>query len=244
MPEFSVARKPSRQQSKRWPGIAGWRFAFYAVAVVCIAVTGVRALVADIFYIPSGSMEPLLEEDDRVFVSRTDYVFGEIRRGDVVVFDGRGSFAPLGEGGIRQTVEDLGHFFGVGTSETTYVKRVIGAGGDTVACCDSTGRVTVNGNAIEEPYVFPMDAASETDFEVVVPEGKLWLMGDHRSESFDSRSLLGAPGGGLVSEERVIGRATHLIWPFDRSTPIARPADVPQSAGSTPHAQQRITDNG
>lgn len=239
MPESSVVRKASRQQSKRWPGIAGWRFAFYSVAVVCVVVLGVRALLADVFYIPSGSMEPLLAEEDRVLVSRTDYVFGEIRRGDVVVFDGRGSFAPLGEGGVRQVASDLAHFFGVGTSDTTYVKRVIGVGGDTVACCDTTGRVSVNGNASEEPYVFPGDAASESNFEVMVPEGKLWLMGDHRSESFDSRSLLGAPGGGLVSEERVIGRATYVMWPFKRSTSIARPADGSSSAESTPNVQQR-----
>lgn len=239
MPESSVVRKASRQQSKRWPGIAGWRFVFYTVAVVCVAVIAVRALLADVFYIPSGSMEPLLEEDDRVLVSRTDYVFGEIRRGDVVVFDGRGSFASLGEGGLRQMLVDTAHFFGLGASETTYVKRVIGTGGDTVACCDSAGRLIINGNAIEEPYVFPMDAASEMEFEVVVPEGKLWLMGDHRSESFDSRGLLGAPGGGLVSQERVIGRATHVLWPFERFAAIPRPADYPRSAGPTLNAQQR-----
>lgn len=239
MPDFSVARKASRQQSKRWPGKAGWRFAFYAVAVACVAVIAVRALLADVFYIPSGSMEPLLEEDDRVLVSRTDYVFGEIKRGDVVVFDGRGSFAPLGEDGLQQTLTDTAHFFGVGVSETTYVKRVIGTGGDTVGCCDSAGRLAVNGNAIEEPYVFPMDASSETEFEVLVPAGKLWLMGDHRSESFDSRGLLGAPGGGLISEERIIGRTTHVLWPFERSTAVPRPADSLPSAGPTPNAQQR-----
>ncbi|GAB3546512.1 hypothetical protein GCM10027404_07040 [Arthrobacter tumbae] len=239
MPESSAGRKASRQQSKRWPGITGRRFAFYSVAFVCVAVVAVRALLADIFYIPSGSMEPLLEEDDRVLVSKIDYLFGDIKQGDVVVFDGRGSFASLGEGGLRQTLGDTAHFFGVGVSETTYVKRVIGTGGDTVACCDSAGRLSVNGNAIAEPYVFPMDAASETEFEVVVPDGKLWLMGDHRSESFDSRGLLGAPGGGLVSQERVIGRATHVLWPFDRFTAIPRPADSLPLAGSTPNAQQR-----
>jgi signal peptidase I len=239
MPESSVVRRTSRQHSKRWPGSAGRRFVLYAVAVVCVAVIAVRALLADVFYIPSGSMEPLLEEEDRVLVSRTDYTFGEIKRGDVVVFDGRGSFAPLGEGGIGQFLSDTAHFFGVGTSETTYVKRVIGTGGDVVACCDPAGLVTVNGNPVDEPYVFPMDAASDFGFEVVVPEGKLWLMGDHRSESFDSRGLLGAPGGGFVSEERVIGRATHLLWPFDRSTAIPRPAESSPSAGPIPAAQQR-----
>ncbi|GAA2175670.1 hypothetical protein GCM10009784_19000 [Arthrobacter parietis] len=239
MPEFSDGRKPSRQPPKRWPGITGRRFAFCAVAFVCVAVVAVRALLADIFYIPSGSMEPLLEENDRVLVSKTDYVFGDIKRGDVVVFDGRGSFAPLGEGGLQQAISDAAHFFGVGVSGTNYVKRVIGTSGDTVVCCDSAGRLSVNGNAIAEPYVFPMDEPSDTQFEVAVPEGKLWLMGDHRSESFDSRGLLGAPGGGLVSQERVIGRATHVLWPFDRFTAIPRPADSSSSARLSPNAQQR-----
>lgn len=230
MPELSVERKASRQHTKRWPGSAGWRFVFYFVALACVTVIGMRALVADVFYIPSASMEPLLREGDRVLVSRTDYRFGGVQRGDVVVFDGRGSFAPLGEDGWRQAMGDAAHFFGVGALETVYVKRVIGIGGDTVACCDGTGRLKVNGNPLEEPYVFPGDAPSELEFEVVVPEGKLWLMGDHRSESFDSRSLLGAPGGGLVSEERLIGRAVRLVWPFERAEPIIhRPADrLPQ----------------
>lgn len=225
MPELSVKRKASRQHTKRWPGNAGWRFVFYAVAFACIAVIAVRALVADVFFIPSESMAPLLVEHDRVLVSRTDYSFGEVRRGDVVVFDGRGSFAPIGEDGPQQALADAAHFFGVGARETVFVKRVIGVGGDTVACCDSAGRVEVNGNAIEEPYVFPEDAPSDIEFEVVVPEGRLWLMGDHRSESFDSRGLLGAPGGGLVPEERVIGRATRILWPFDRFASIPRPSD-------------------
>lgn len=238
MPDSSVERKSFRQ-SKRWPGIAGWRFAVFAVALVCVSVIALRALVVEVFYIPSGSMEPLLEQGDRVLVSRTDYVFGDIQRGDVVVFDGRGSFAPLGESGLEQTLTGAAHFFGIGSTDTTYVKRVIGKGGDTVACCDTDGRMTVNGNAISESYVFTTDAASDVEFEVVIPEGKLWLMGDHRSESFDSRALLGAPGGGLVSEDRVIGRAVRVLWPLERSTAIPRPADRPPSAGSAPHVQQR-----
>ncbi|GAB3531664.1 signal peptidase I [Arthrobacter tecti] len=227
MPEFFVPRKKTRQPTKRRPGTSGWRFVFYAVALACLAIVTVRALLVDIFYIPSGSMEPLLGAGDRVLVSRTDYVFGEIKRGDVVVFDGRGSFAPLGPGGFEQALTDTMRFFGVGDTETVYVKRVVGVGGDLVACCDSSGRVTINGNALEEPYVFPMNAPSEMKFEVAVPEGKLWLMGDHRSESFDSRSLLGAPGGGLVSEERVIGRAISVVWPPVDAATIPRPAGAP-----------------
>ncbi len=237
MPECPVNRKELRQHPKRRPGKSGWRFVLYSVALAILVLVGVRALLVDVFYIPSGSMEPLLETGDRVVVSRADYVFGEIERGDVVVFDGRGSFSPLGPGGFAEAAADAARFFGIGQTDTVYVKRVLGAAGDTVACCDAEGRVTVNGNGINEPYVFPSDAPSDTNFEVVVPKGKLWLMGDHRSESFDSRDLLGAPGGGLVSEDRIIGRAIGVIWPFERLSGIPRPGDAPSSSGTFLNAQ-------
>ena len=80
----------------------------------------------------------------------------------------------------------------------------------------------MNGQPIREPYLFPGDTGSETPFDVVVPEGRLWLLGDHRSDSADSRTLLGAPGGGLIPEERVIGRAQRILWPFERSSGIER----------------------
>lgn len=211
-----------------------------AFAVVLSAI--IRATLVDVFYIPSNSMEPLLMEGDRVLVSRTDSVSGEIRRGDVVVFDGRGSFAPIDDGGstVNDILGTLGQWLGVAGSDTVYVKRVIGIGGDVVRCCaEPGGPVTVNGNPLEEPYVFPTDAPSETRFEVQVPQGKLWMMGDHRSASFDSRSLLGAPGGGLVSTDRVIGRALFILWPPDRAGHIPRPDNPENTAAHPPGTQGR-----
>lgn len=207
--------------TKRRLRFAGWRFVLCALTAAVILTALVRAFIVDLYYIPSESMQPLLEPGDRVLVNRLD---GEVRRGDVIVFDGRGSLAPLDSGRppLAEAAHTAGRWLGLAGSDTAYVKRVIGVPGDRVSCCGPDGRITVNGEPIEEPYLYPGDAPSETAFDVVVPEGRLWLLGDHRAESADSRSLLGAPGGGLVSEERVIGRAQRIVWPFERSTQIGR----------------------
>ncbi|YCH08372.1 signal peptidase I [Arthrobacter sp. alpha11c] len=216
--------------SERQPRKQGWRFVLLAL-VLAVAISGlVRSLWIDVYYIPSESMEPLLGTGDRILVSRTAFTAETIQRGDVVVFDGRGSFAPLtsGRGPLVDAAAAASQWFGLTGSDTTYVKRVIGVPGDHVQCCSSEGSLTVNGQVLEEPYVYPGDEPSKQKFDVVVPEGRLWLMGDHRSRSADSRGLLGAPGGGMVPVDRVIGRPVQIIWPLDRF------AEVPRSAQAEP----------
>ncbi|MFW0772206.1 signal peptidase I [Paenarthrobacter nitroguajacolicus] len=214
--------------SERQPRKQGWRFVLLAL-VLAVAISGlVRSLWLDVYYIPSESMEPVLAEGDRILVSRTAFNTEPIRRGDIVVFDGRGSFAPLssGQSPFVDAVSAVSQWFGLTGSDTTYVKRVIGVGGDNVQCCDAAGRLTVNGQVLEEPYLYSGDEPSKQKFDVVVPDGRLWLMGDHRSRSADSRGLLGAPGGGMVPVDRVIGRPVQIVWPLDRFAEMPRSAQA------------------
>ncbi|MBT2364643.1 signal peptidase I [Streptomyces sp. ISL-10] len=172
------------------------------------------------FQIPSSSMEPALQVGDRVLVNKLAYRFGSRpARGDVVVFDGRGSFVPeeLMENPVSSVVREGLAVLGLAEpAETDFVKRVVGTGGDRVVCCDTEGRVEVNGVPVDERYLHPDGVPSEVAFDIVVPEGALWVMGDHRSASRDSRDHLGEPGGGMVPVDKVIGRADWIGWPMRR----------------------------
>ncbi|NUP73893.1 MAG: signal peptidase I [Sinomonas sp.] len=209
-------------RSERRPRLLGWRSALLGVFAALIIWGLIRALIVDFYYIPSGSMEPLLQPGDRIAVARTAFANRAVQRGDVVVFDGRGSFAPLdsGRGWLLDAVQGAGEWLGLVPNETVYVKRVLGVAGDHVMCCTSGGQLAVNGTPLDEPYIYPGDAPSAVRFDVVVPAGRLWLLGDHRADSADSRSLLGAPGGGLVRADRVIGEPISILWPLDRLGPV------------------------
>jgi signal peptidase I len=209
--------RPPRDRTAR-----SWSRELLVLVGIALAVTlVVRLFVVQAFYIPSGSMEPTLHVGDRVLVSKLSYRFGDVSRGDVVVFDGRGSFAPVdaGEGGdgvLSRVGRSVGAFLGVAPSERDFVKRVVGLPGDHVVCCDARGRLTVNDRPVDEPYLYPGDAASGQGFDVVVPRDRLWVMGDHRSDSADSRAHLGDPGGGTVPLDRVIGKVLVRFWPPGR----------------------------
>ncbi|MFI8131002.1 signal peptidase I [Streptomyces diastaticus] len=191
IPEEPGAEEGSR--SSRPSRLPGGRFTA-GLAVCVVFVLLFSAFVLQPFQIPSRSMEPALRVGDRILVNKLAYRFGdEPRRGDVVVFDGT-------------------EYFGEGD----FVKRVVGTGGDRVVCCDARGRLAVNGTVVDESYLPPGDRASSVPFDVVVPTGRLFLLGDHRSDSRDSRDRLGSPGGGMLPVEQVIGRAQWVGWPLSR----------------------------
>ncbi|MGW3122615.1 signal peptidase I [Streptomyces sp. NPDC001107] len=173
-----------------------------------------NAFVVQPFQIPSGSMENGLRIGDRVLVNKLAYRFGaEPRRGDVVVFDGTGYFG-----------------------NADYIKRVVGVGGDRVVCCDKEGRIEVNGRPVDESsFLHPGDSPSTVSFHVAVPDGTLFVLGDHRSDSSDSRDHLGSPGGGMIPLSDVIGRADWIVWPTAHWTRLQRPgayARVPAADGA------------
>ena len=176
------------------------------VLVVVVLLLAGRLFVAQPYVIPSDSMEPTLQTGDRILVETVDP--SRVQRGDVVVFDGRA--------------------FG---GDDDYVKRVIGVGGDEVACCGRDGRLTLDGTPVNEPYVQPGDVPSKLRFDVRVPPGRLWVMGDHRDDSGDSRAHLGDPGGGMVPVEDVVGRVVWRYWPPADFGSVPRAAAEPVAAG-------------
>ena len=178
-------------------------------------------------------MENTLEINDRVLVNKLVYDVRSIHRGDIVVFNGDGSWdpgtAPRDTNFVVKFAQGFASMFGFGHPGDILIKRVIGLPGDKVACCDAQGRVTVNGVPLtEQSYLYPGDAPSEIRFNIVVPPGRLWVMGDHRLISDDSRNHLGQPGGGTVPENAVIGRAFVIIWPISRWRILPIPATFEQ----------------
>ncbi|MFB4293964.1 signal peptidase I [Nonomuraea sp. ATR24] len=172
----------------------GFRETIYLLVLGVGIALVLQAFVIGSFYIPSESMENTLKINDRVFVNK---LAGAPGRGDIIVFKGWNG-------------EDT-------------IKRVIGVAGDRVVCCDSRKRLTINGKALDEPYLFPDDFPSDEKFDITVPKGKLWLMGDHRSASADSRSHMEEPGKGFIPVDDVIGTAVVRYWPLSRGTIFTTP---------------------
>ena len=210
------------------------------IAIAVAAVLLLTTFVAKPFSIPSGSMEDTLAIGDRVLVNRVTYRLRPIERGDIVVFDGSNSFVPADQAPDRNPVAGvlawLGQSIGVVPPDSTdFIKRVIGVGGDRVTCCDDEGRITVNGEPLDESsYLYPGDAPSTQLFDVEVPQGMLWVMGDHRTNSADSRAHLGDPGGGFVPEGKVVGRAMAVLWPPSRVQILGIPESYAELGAPAP----------
>lgn len=190
-----------------------------------------RTFLVRSFYIPSGSMQHTLQIEDRIIVNQLVPGLIDVQRGDVVVFEDPGGWLNAGPH-VEPTV--VGKFLqaiglAADTSADYVVKRVIGVGGDRVQCCDDLGRVIVNGVAIDEPYIVVPggeSAASGLAFDVVVPENSVWVLGDNRYSSKDSRYNQDQPGRGFVSEDAIVGRAFAINWPLQRISWLGNHPDV------------------
>lgn len=197
----------------------------------------IKTFLVQAFYIPSPSMEQTLVKGDRVLVSQLTPGPFDLQRGDVVVFRDPGGWLPPTpqpeRGPVATAIVDGLTFVGVLPQDSGehLIKRVVGIGGDVVACCDEQGRVTVNGVSLDEPYVSAGDVPSEMTFEVTVPQGRIWVMGDHRSASLDSRWHQDLPGQGTVSTDLIVGRAFTTIWPVARWAWLS---DYPETFAGVP----------
>jgi signal peptidase I len=224
------ASAPKKRKRSFWRDLA-------VIVVAALALTIVlKAFVVQVFSIPSGSMENTLQPGDRILVNKFVYRLRSIDRGDIVVFSGAGSWDPPNPppGNVfSQIWHDVTGLVGIAAPGTDYIKRVIGIPGDHVVCCDAQGRVTVNRVPLtEHSYIFPGDAPSTIPFNITVPPGRLWVMGDNRGDSDDSRFRRTFPGGGTIPQSAVVGRAFVIIWPFSRINDLPIPNTFEQAAFS------------
>ena len=226
----------------------------FLIAIAFVLALLIKAFLVQAFYLPSGSMQQTLEIRDRVLVNKLVYDFRDIHRGEIVVFNGLDSFTPETtlappSNGVERVLRAVSSAVGVGApGEKDFIKRVIAVPGDRVACC-TDGKVTVTPAGSDTPVVLDEDYLFEDNAEVfcanglgeascpagsegiLVPEGRLWVMGDHRSSSSDSRAHIGDENSGTVPQDKVIGRAFVIVWPINRATVLSVPGTFNSALG-------------
>jgi signal peptidase I len=225
-----------------------WRELPLLIITALVIALLIKTFVVQAFFIPSGSMENTLEIGDKIIVNKLVYHVRNIQPGDIVVFDGAGSWTPTPspqpssdpivrayDVTLKPLFESVAGLFGTAPGQTDFIKRVIGVPGDHVVCCNAQGLVTVNGVALhEQSYLFPGETPSEAPagysgrFDITVPAGRLWVMGDNRAVSDDSRLRQNDPGHGTIPESAVIGRAFMIVWPPSRWRVLSIPSTFMQ----------------
>jgi signal peptidase I len=240
-PTAAEGKQGKSGRTRHW---SAWRELPILIVVALAIALVIKTFVVQPFFIPSSSMEDTLMVGDKVLVNKLVYHFRAIHRGDIVVFDGNGSWNPMPppakpssdplvrayDATLAPLFRSIGGLFGTPTDQTDFIKRVIGLPGDHVACCNSQGLVTVNGVPLHESsYLYPGAAPSLIRFSITVPPGRLWVMGDNRQVSDDSRMRMYDPGHGTVPENMVIGRAFVIVWPPSQWRILPIPATFDQA---------------
>jgi signal peptidase I len=219
--------KGGKRSKRKTSELPLWQEVIVLLALALGLAIVLKSLFIQAFYIPSDSMRDTLIVNDRILVQKVSYWFDDQpERGDIVVFKDPGGWlggAAVEPSGVTKALE----FFGLYPTGDHLVKRVIGVGGDRVKCCNEDGRITINGEPLDERgYLMAgmaPGAGNAGTFDVEVPEGELWVMGDNRAESADSRAHQGDPGGGTIPVEDVVGKVFLTVWPLNRASVTDHP---------------------
>ncbi len=217
----------SRRRAKDDKQLPVWQEMILLLGIALVLAVVIKAFFLQAFYIPSGSMNDTLVLNDRILVQKVSYWTDGPERGDVVVFEDPANWLqPAETAGATNPVTKTLELFGLYPTGGHLVKRVIGVEGDVVECCDNRGRMLVNGVPLnEKSYLVEGGQPSMIEFETPpIPEDHIWVQGDNRANSADSRVHLGDPGGGFISEDRVVGKVFAVVWPWDHAKFIDRPA--------------------
>jgi signal peptidase I len=232
-------REGATRGARRSRSLPVWAETILLLVIALLVSAVVKTFFVQMFFVPSGSMRPLFVDNDRILVQKISYWTGDVKRGDVVVFDdpgGRwlGSEQPQHLTPVQKALSEVGLY----PTGGHLVKRVIGISGDRVRCCDRRGRVTVNGVPLQErSYLMPGSTPSDRRFDITVPKGRLWVMGDNRANSEDSRFHQDLPGRGTVPAGDVVGKVWAIVWPFGRAHLLHEPAtfENPRLAATGSH---------
>jgi len=226
VPTRSDRRALDARRKKR--GVALFIRDLLVIFVVALLISFlIKTFLIRSFYIPSGSMEETLHVNDRILVNQLEPKLIPIDRGDVVVFKDPGGWLSaqpdIPQNPLVASVDWLLSVVGLSAPDSNdhLIKRVIGLPGDHVVCCNALGQMSVNGVPLAEPYIkLPpgVTKVSEIDFDKIVPPNSLWVMGDNRYNSQDSRYNGNTPGKGFVPIDNVVGRALVISWPISRWT--------------------------